>query len=84
MKWQKYYLKNENLPSKIIVSEAIEDKSILEEVIYSISLSVRDNYDVKEVNIKIRNIKNNTRIYRKDKADTANIFCYKDWWNTYF
>ena len=25
------------------------DKSILEEVIYSISLSVRDNYDVKEV-----------------------------------
>lgn len=31
------------------ILNSIEDKSILEEVIYSISLSISDNYDVKEV-----------------------------------
>ena len=32
-----------------------DEKSILEEVIYTIGLSVRDNYDVKEVNIYVEN-----------------------------
>ena len=30
-----------------------DEKDILEEVIYTIGLSVRDNYDVKEVNILV-------------------------------
>ena len=32
-----------------------DEKDILEEVIYTIGLSVRDNYDVKEVNILVEN-----------------------------
>ena len=35
--------------AKVQISESKSPENILEEVIYSISLSIRDNYDVNEV-----------------------------------
>ena len=48
---EKYEVKNNNmyLTFNDYILDNIEDKSILEEVIYTISLSIKDNYDVDEV-----------------------------------
>lgn len=43
------------------IFNSISDKDILEEVIYTISLSVLDNYDVKEVSFNVEN----EQIYKK-------------------
>ena len=50
-KLEKYELKNDNmyLTFNNYILDNLEDKKILEEVIYSISLSIRDNYNVKDV-----------------------------------
>ena len=47
----KYEEKNNNmyLTFNDYILDSIENKNILEEVVYSISLSLRDNYDIKEV-----------------------------------
>ena len=50
-KLEKYELKNDSmyLTFNNYILDNLEDKKILEEVIYSISLSVKDNYNVKDV-----------------------------------
>lgn len=50
-KLEKYELKDNNmyLTFNDYILDNLEDKKILEEVIYSISLSIADNYDVNEV-----------------------------------
>ena len=50
-KLEKYELKDNNmyLTFNDYILDSIEDKNILEEVIYSISLSISDNYNVNEV-----------------------------------
>lgn len=48
---EKYKMDNDNiyLTFNDYILNSIEDKSILDEVIYTISLSIKDNYDIKNV-----------------------------------